>query len=110
MKVLFMVFFSCACLPATGQAIRAAINDQVWKPFIKTYNNLHTDGFLAVHSKDVVRSPRDAKMVLNWNEYYAQQKQADDQGKTSGPNDNWNFASQKELPMMLRRWKSASTR
>ena len=39
---------------------------------------------MAVHSKDVIRSPRDAKMVLTWNEYFEQQKRADDQGKKSG--------------------------
>jgi len=33
---------------------------------------------------DVVRSPRDGKMVLNWNEYFEQQKRGDDQGKASG--------------------------
>ena len=84
MKIVLIIFFSCACLQVTGQSIQAAINDQVWKPFIKTYNNRDTDGFLAVHSKDVVRSPRDGKMVLNWNEYFEQQKRGDDQGKTSG--------------------------
>ena len=68
----------------TGQSIQQTINDQVWKPFIDAYNNHDTDGFMAVHSKDVVRSPRDAKMVLNWNEYFEQQKRGDDQGKKSG--------------------------
>jgi ketosteroid isomerase-like protein len=84
MKFSIIIFFTCTLLQVTGQSIQMAINNQVWKPFISTYNNRDTDGFMAVHSKDVVRSPRDGKMVLNWNEYFEQQKRGDDQGKTSG--------------------------
>jgi hypothetical protein len=36
-----------------------------------------------VHSKDVVRSPRDAKKVLNWNEYFAQQERGDNADKAA---------------------------
>jgi ketosteroid isomerase-like protein len=84
MKIFLTIILCYACLPVRGQSIQSAINDQVWKPFIQAYNDHDIDGFLAVHSKDVVRSPRDAKMVLNWNQYYEQQKQGDDQGKASG--------------------------
>ena len=84
MKILLIILFTCVRLYVTGQRVQQAINDQVWKPFKTTYDNRDTDGFLALHSKDVVRSPRDAKMVLNWNEYYEQQKQGDDQGKATG--------------------------
>ena len=84
MKIPLIIWFTCTVVQATGQSIQQAINDQVWKPFISAYNNYDTDGFMAVHSKEVVRSPRDAKMVLNWNEYFEQQKRGDDQGKKSG--------------------------
>ena len=84
MKIPLLIWFTCTVAHVAGQSIQQAINDQVWKPFISTYNNRDTHGFMAIHSKDVVRSPRDAKMVLNWNEYYEQQKRGDDQGKTSG--------------------------
>ncbi len=84
MKIPLMIWFTCTVVQVTGQSIQQAINDQVWKPFISAYNNHDTDGFMAVHSKDVVRSPRDGKMVLNWNEYFEQQKRGDDQGKKSG--------------------------
>lgn len=84
MKILLTIISLYACLPTLGQPIQAAINDQVWKPFIQSYNTRDTDGFLAVHSKDVVRSPRDAKLVLTWSEYYEHQKRGDDQGKGSG--------------------------
>lgn len=84
MKIPLIIWLTCTVAQVTGQSIQQAINDQVWKPFISAYNNRDTDGFMAVHSKDVVRSPRDAKMVLNWNEYFEQQKRGDEQGKISG--------------------------
>ena len=84
MKLPLIFLFTCTLLHVRGQSIQNAINNQVWKPFISTYNNRDTDGFMAVHSKDVVRSPRDGKMVLNWNEYFEQQKRGDDQSKSSG--------------------------
>jgi ketosteroid isomerase-like protein len=67
-----------------GQSFQAEINTQVWKPFIQTYNTRDTDGFMAVHSKDVVRSPRDSKKLLNWDEYYQLQRQGDNQEKNAG--------------------------
>jgi ketosteroid isomerase-like protein len=84
MTLTLIILFTCTVGQVTGQSIQQAINDQVWKPFITAYNNYDTEGFMAVHSKDVIRSPRDAKMVLTWNEYFEQQKRADDQGKKSG--------------------------
>src|SRR5688500_5451022 len=84
MKLPLIIFVTCTFLQVTGQSIQIRINNQVWKPFINTYNNRDTDGFMAVHSEDVVRSPRDGKMVLNWHEYFEQQKRGDDQRKTSG--------------------------
>ena len=84
MKLTLIIWFTCTVGQVTGQSIQQAINDQVWKPFITAYNNHDTNSFMAVHSKDVVRSPRDAKMVLNWNEYFDQQKRGDDHGKKSG--------------------------
>jgi ketosteroid isomerase-like protein len=79
-KFCFIIFISQV---ASAQEVQQEINDQVWKPFIKNFNERNTDGFMAVHSKDVVRSPRDAKLVWNWDEYYKNQKEGDDRGKTS---------------------------
>jgi ketosteroid isomerase-like protein len=82
MKLSF-TFFLFATQIAFGQEAQREINEQVWRPFIKNFNDRSTDGFMAVHSKDVVRSPRDAKLVWNWDEYYKNQKEGDERGKTS---------------------------
>jgi ketosteroid isomerase-like protein len=71
---------------AIAQDVQREINDQVWKPFIKNFNERNTDGFMAVHSKDVVRSPRDSKVVWNWGEYYKNQKEGDERGKAASSN------------------------
>ena len=60
-----------------AQDFQKEINDQVWRPFIASFNSFDTDGFMAVHSRDLVRSPRDAKVLLSWDEYFKQQQAGD---------------------------------
>lgn len=67
-----------------AQTEQQEINEQVWKPFIKTLRERDTKGFLALHSKDVVRSPRDSKAVWNWDEYYQQHEKFARQASASG--------------------------
>lgn len=62
-----------------AQNAQKEINDQVWKPFIKSFSDGNTDVFLGVHSKDLVRSGRESKRVLNWDEYYNETKAGNDQ-------------------------------
>ncbi len=66
-----------------AQTVIEEINDQVWKPFIESFNECDTKRFMEVHSKEVVRSPRDAKAVWNWQEYFTQQERGDNREKTS---------------------------
>ena len=61
----------------SGQPQQQEINDQVWRPFITTFNNLDADGFLAIHSKDLVRAGRDDNTILDWNQYFEQQRRGD---------------------------------
>jgi hypothetical protein len=53
-----------------AQNVQKEINEQVWKPFIAGFQEGNTDVFMGVHSKDLVRSARESKKVLNWEEYY----------------------------------------
>jgi len=46
------------------------INDQVWKPFIKSFNNDDNEGFRAVHSKEVTRVIQDDNRLLGYDEYF----------------------------------------
>ncbi|HMG94194.1 MAG TPA: hypothetical protein VK589_29245 [Chryseolinea sp.] len=67
-----------------AQDVQKEINDQVWKPFIESFNSFDTNRFMAVHSRDVVRSPRDAKVLLSWDEYFKQQQAGDKKQKENG--------------------------
>jgi len=84
MKKVVLLLFTCGTFSLCGQPAQQEINKQVWEPFIKTFNEYDTKGFMAIHSKDAVRSPRDSKTVWSWDEYYKNQEQGDQQGKTSG--------------------------
>lgn len=66
------LLFTLLIAPALSFAQTAnqkAINDQVWKPFIENFNSGNIDGFMAVHSKDLVRVPRDAKTIFDYDLY-----------------------------------------
>ena len=84
MKRIFLGVFSIIYITAFSQNFQKEINDQVWKPFISTFNNFDANGFLAVHSKDVVRSSRDSKTLLNWSEYLKQQQEGNKRSKDNG--------------------------
>jgi ketosteroid isomerase-like protein len=70
MRILIFALF--VCTSAFAQTAQKEINEQVWKPFMKAFNEGNTELFMSVHSKDVVRSPRDGKEVLNWEQYNKQ--------------------------------------
>lgn len=81
MKTKLLVLLICGSLNTFGQSVQQEINEQVWKPFIKAFNNRDTESFMAVHSKDAVRAPRDSKIVWNWDEYSKNQKRWNEQPK-----------------------------
>lgn len=57
-------------LNAQDAASIRAINEQVWKPFISSFNKGDDDGFKAVHSQDIVRVEQDGKKILRYDEYF----------------------------------------
>lgn len=50
--------------------LQQEINEQVWKPFIKAFNNNDNEAFKAVHSKEVIRVIRDDNRLLGYDEYF----------------------------------------
>jgi len=60
-----------------AQSLQTEINTQVWKPFIQYFGEHNATAFLALHSKDVVRSPRDAKTIWGYDEYLKKQSEGD---------------------------------
>ena len=64
-----LIFSTCYGFSQTD-SIQKQINEQVWKPFIRSFNNRDDAGFKAVHSKDVIRVVQDDGAVYGYNEYF----------------------------------------
>src|SRR5688572_32218791 len=75
-RTIILLCILLSVVKVLGQQ-QTEINNHVWKPFIESFNNHDAAAFMAVHSKDVVRSPRDSKAVWNWTQYLEQQTKSD---------------------------------
>jgi ketosteroid isomerase-like protein len=78
-KLVFLLIILNISAVGYSQDTQRQINDQVWKPFVISFNNYDTKGFMAVHSHDLVRVPRDSKNVLNFEQYKKQYEEGDKQ-------------------------------
>jgi hypothetical protein len=78
-STLLFVLLSSNCY---SQDFQKEINTQVWAPFMESFSQRNTEAFMAVHSKDVSRAPRDSKKVLNYEQYKKQNVYYDSQSKS----------------------------
>lgn len=76
--LILLSFFS---ITVSGQEVQDDINNQVWKPFIQAYNTFDVEGFMNLHSKDVIRAPRDSKQIFGFNEYATRMEKSATQNK-----------------------------
>jgi ketosteroid isomerase-like protein len=76
---LLLAILLAPILAFTQNTNQKTINEQVWKPLIRNFNAGNTDGFMGVHSKDLVRVPRDAKSLSDFGQY---KKQIESSGKS----------------------------
>ena len=67
--IIISLLFTFSCLAQTD-SLQRQINEQVWKPFIQSFNNRDDAGFSAVHSKNVVRVEQDNNRLYGWSEYF----------------------------------------
>lgn len=73
MHYIFMLLSALLCLQsasAQSDSLQKQINEQVWKPFIASFNSSDDDGFKAVHSRDVIRVSQDSKEILGYDQYF----------------------------------------
>ena len=64
--VLFLYFFSYA----QADSLQKQIDEQVWKPFIKSFGSDDNEGFKSVHSRDITRVIQDNNQVLGYDQYF----------------------------------------
>jgi ketosteroid isomerase-like protein len=67
-----------------AQDYHKEIDEQIWQPFIYYFNTLDTESFLALHSKDLIRSARDSKSIMSWDQYFESQQQFNTRTKEQG--------------------------
>jgi ketosteroid isomerase-like protein len=66
---LLFLFNYCLC----QSNFRGEINEQVWKPFTRSFNSGDEEGFKAVHSMEIIRVIRDDNSILGYDEYLKKQ-------------------------------------
>ncbi|HEX5155553.1 MAG TPA: hypothetical protein VFW07_29125 [Parafilimonas sp.] len=71
MKYFLSVFcLCCYCISfSQSDSLQHQIDEQVWKPFIESFNNDDNTGFRKVHSLDLIRVVQDNNQVLGYDEY-----------------------------------------
>src|SRR4030095_1575039 len=69
-KTLIIIFLAAVPVITLAQNHQKDINEQVWKPFIKSFNEGNHEGFAAVHSKDVLRVEQDRNRILDYDQYF----------------------------------------
>lgn len=69
MRFFTLIFIAIAHLAISQPTDQTDINNQVWKPFTKAIMVQDVAGFIAVHSKDVVRAELNDKQVMDYSEY-----------------------------------------
>jgi len=68
--ILSTILFASLFSMAQTNNLRQQINEQVWKPFIKSFSSGDDDGFKAVHSQDVIRVIQDSKQIMGYDQYF----------------------------------------
>jgi ketosteroid isomerase-like protein len=82
-----LLFMNLAGL-AQADSLQQQINDQVWKPFIQTFSNMDTEGFMAVHSKDMARVLQDNKRITDYTQYYESNKRSNEYSRKNNEKRN----------------------
>ena len=67
---IVILLLSCDQCFSQADSLQKEINEQVWKPFIKAFDNSDDEAFSAVHSKEVIRVIQDDNRVMGYNEYF----------------------------------------
>ncbi len=66
---LLLILLYNSCL-SQADSLQRQINNQVWKPFMKSYNDRDDEGFKNLHSKDVVRVSVDDNVIFGYDQYF----------------------------------------
>jgi ketosteroid isomerase-like protein len=71
--LLLLISFTDLQVTAQQKEQVKEINEQVWKPFIRSFSTGDDNGFKAVHSKEVIRVLQDDKEIFGYDRYFQTQ-------------------------------------
>ena len=72
----YLFFFSVlmllvqVALFSQTDSLQRQINEQVWKPFIESFNKGDDETFSSVHSKEIIRVMQDDKQIIGFDQYF----------------------------------------
>ncbi|HMQ63240.1 MAG TPA: nuclear transport factor 2 family protein [Flavilitoribacter sp.] len=82
--ILTILITSTLSLSAQPATLQQEINDQVWKPFLESFNSYDAETFMAVHHPEAIRVIEDADQVLDFHAYGENSRAGFRRGKESG--------------------------
>lgn len=91
-KLLFLFTAIAISCNVSAQTTQDEINEHIWFPFMETYNSYDTDGFMAIHTDDVLRINREGKDIRIGEEYAKQMEMSNTRSKESGSTREIDFS------------------
>jgi len=67
--IVLMLLAQVAIFSQTD-SMQRQINEQVWKPFIESFNKGDDETFSGVHSKEIIRVMQDDKQIIGFDQYF----------------------------------------
>lgn len=83
LTLLLLIALNCSILLAQENILKQ-INEEVWLPFMKTYSSLDGEGFMDIHTDDVVRVIMDGDRMLLGKEYRESQIKSNARSRERG--------------------------
>lgn len=68
--LLVLAVIAGTSCPAQENLLVKEIDEQVWKPFIRSFNSDDNKGFRDVHSKEMIRVIQDGKDIFGYEQYF----------------------------------------
>ena len=79
--ILLVLLFCFARVFAQADSLQREINQQVWHPFIKAFQELDTRGFMQVHSPEMTRVIQDGKLIYGYDRYEREMEQGNESAR-----------------------------
>jgi hypothetical protein len=84
---VFLVLIYILSADAQIDSLQKEIDEQVWKPFITSFNQMDTEKFMALHSRNMIRVGQDNNYITGYEGYYQSNKSGNESSKKNYENN-----------------------